>query len=414
MKTKFPIKKMAEVTLKIGLNLQRGQRVIISAPIEAVDFVRELSRQAYDMGATLVIPFLSDEQLGLIRVQHAPKDSFSEHASWLTKGITSHVQNGDAYLRVYANTPDLYDGQDSRILGEIEKTYAKNSQKLLSAVVNFIPNWNIVAYPTKGWAQKVFPAETPAKAVQKLADAIAMICRADQSNPVSAWNTHRAMLKSWYEYLNKKQYKALQFTGPGTQLTVGLATNHIWMGGSKKNQAGIEFTPNIPTEEVYTLPDRNNINGTVRSTKPLNHGGSLVEGLEVTFKNGRVTRFKATKGKDVFQNILDIDPGAVSLGEVALVPESSPIAQSGILFFNTLFDENASHHIALGNGYRPSITGGSDMTDDQFKKAGGNVSQTHVDFMIGSKHVNVDGITSEEKKEPLLKNGSWVVDFDNR
>lgn len=402
---------MAEVTLKVGLNLQKGQRLVLSAPIEAVDFVRELTRQAYDMGASLVIPFLGDEQLGLIRVKHAPKDSFDEHASWLTDGITSHVQAGDALLRVSGNTPDLYDGQDHTIIGEIEKTYAKHSQDLSAAVVNFVPNWNIVAYPTEGWAKKIFPNESSEVAVERLSEAISMICRADQDDPITAWDKHRAMLKSWYEHLNKKQYKALHFTGPGTDLTVGLAQNHVWMGGSKKNKAGIEFTPNIPTEEVYTLPDRNNINGTVCSTKPLNHGGSLVEGLEVTFKDGKVTDFIATKGKEVFQNILDIDKGAVSLGEVALVPESSLIAKSGLLFYNTLFDENASHHIALGNGYRPSISGGSDMTDDEFKKAGGNVSQTHVDFMIGSKEVSVSGITSDGKTEPLLKNGDWVVKF---
>ena len=407
----FPIKKMAEVTLKVGLNIQPGQRLVLSAPIEAVDFVRELTRQAYDMGASLVIPFLGDEQLGLIRVKHAPKDSFSEHATWLTDGITQHVQTGDALLRVSGNTPDLYDGQDHTIMGEIEKTYAKHSRDLSAAVVNFVPNWNIVAYPTLGWAKKIFPDDTPKAAVEKLSEAIAMICRADQDDPIKAWDKHRAMLKSWYEYLNKKQYKALHFTGPGTDFTVGLAKSHIWMGGSKKNKAGIEFTPNIPTEEVYTLPDRNNINGTVRSTKPLNHGGSLVEGLEVTFKDGKVTDFKTTKGKEVFQNILDIDEGAVSLGEVALVPESSPIAKSGLLFYNTLFDENASHHIALGNGYRPSVKGGSEMSDDEFKKAGGNVSQTHVDFMIGSKEISVDGITSDGKTEPLLKNGDWVISF---
>ena len=238
---------------------------------------------------------------------------------------------------------------------------------------------------------------------------IFQICRLDQEDPISAWRDHIDNLKARCEYLNKKQYETLKFKGPGTDLTIGLAKNHVWGGGSIKSQNGITCVPNLPTEEIFTIPDKDKIEGTVKATKPLFFNGAFIEDFSFTFSKGKVVEYNAVKGKDVLDILLNYDEGAKYLGEVALVPHSSPISQSGLIFYNGLIDENASIHIALGSGYKFCIENGEDLSDKEFAKAGGNISMLHMDFMIGSGEINVDGISEDGSVEPIMKNGEWVI-----
>ncbi len=269
-------------------------------------------------------------------------------------------------------------------------------------------NWAIVAAASPAWAEKIFPGLSSGDATSTLWETIARMCRLDAPDPVAAWETHLGNLGTRSERLTKKQYSALKYTGPGTDLTLGLPAGHVWVSGRSVSRNGISFTANLPTEEVFTIADRSRVDGAVRASKPLSYGSTLIEGFALTFEQGRVVQMTAEKNQETLQRLLDTDEGARRLGEVALVPHSSPIAQSGLLFYNTLFDENAASHVALGNAYKFTLSGGNDMTDDEFERAGGNRSGVHVDFMIGSGELDVDGVLPNGTTEPLMRRGEFV------
>jgi aminopeptidase len=254
----------------------------------------------------------------------------------------------------------------------------------------------------------VYPDLPPAEQVTALWSAIERLCRLDRTDPIAAWETHLAELAARTDHLNAKQYTALRYTGPGTALTIGLPQGHVWVGGRSASAAGIRFAPNLPTEEVFTMPHKDRVDGTVRSTKPLSYGGTLIEGFSLTFAEGRVVNVTAEKGEDVLRQLVTMDAGAAQLGEIALVPHNSPVAQTGVLFYNTLFDENAASHVALGAAYKFTLRGGETMSDEAFEEAGGNRSATHVDFMIGSSELDVDGVLDGGRSEPVMRRGDWV------
>ncbi len=235
------------------------------------------------------------------------------------------------------------------------------------------------------------------------------MCRLDTPDPLAAWETHLGNLAARSEYLNTKRYAALKYSGPGTDLTLGLPEGHVWVSGRSASRNGIPFTANLPTEEVFTIAHKDRVDGIVRASKPLSYGSTLIDGFSVTFERGRIVHMSADKNSDTLQRLLDTDEGARRLGEVALVPHSSPIAQSGLLYYNTLFDENAASHVALGNAYKFTLKGGNEMSDAEFEQAGGNRSGVHVDFMIGSGELNVDGVLPNGATEPLMRKGEWAT-----
>jgi aminopeptidase len=323
--------------------------------------------------------------------------------------MASAFRAGAARLAVVGDDPALLAAQDPVKVGRANRARSKAYKPALELITDFAINWTIVAAATPAWAQAVFPADTPEMALAKLWDAIFAASRVIGADPVADWAAHNDALHARKALLNGKRFAALHFRGPGTDLRVGLADGHEWNGGSAQAQNGIVCNANIPTEEVFTTPHAMRCDGFVRSTKPLSHQGTMIEGIEVRFGEGRVVEARASKGQDVLTQLLDTDEGARRLGEVALVPHSSPISQSGLLFQNTLFDENAASHIALGQAYSKCIVGGGAMDENELARRGANRSLIHVDWMIGSAEIDVDGIAANGEAAPLMRKGEWAV-----
>ena len=404
------LEKYAEVIVKVGANLQPGQRLMIDSPPEAYPLIRQIVKAAYLAGAKYVAVNWYDDELQRFRVQHAPVETFGEFDAWFTDALVEYLDHGDPIMHVDARNPALMSGVDAQKVQAWQQSEGLHKRKLRSKIVASVAPWPMVSAPITSWAVKVFPEAAVDEAVARLWDAIFQACRINQDDPVGGWKRHNAELKKRAAYLNGRRYAALKYSAPGTELTVGLPDSNIWHGGSLMAQTGIEFVNNIPTEEVHTMPHKDRIDGVVTSTMPLSYGGNLIENFTLKFSAGKVVEATAKTGQDTLDNILNTDPASRSLGEVALVPHSSPISQSGLVFYNTLFDENASDHLALGNAYRFSIEGGEGMTAEEFAAAGGNVSLSHVDFMIGSRVMNIDGITADDAVEPVMRNGEWAFD----
>ena len=402
--------KFADVIIKIGLNIQPEQRLVIDARLESVPVVWALTRSAYASGARYVVVMWRDHELERIRIQHAPAEFMSEYSTWHFKGQADYLDNGDALLNVFVPATDNFNGLDTDKVRAFYRTQSSEYDQVRTRVFrNLAPRCTVGGVGSQ-WAQQVFPDVTPDEAVNKLWQAIFFACRVHEPDPVAAWQAHIVDLRRRYEYLNAKQYDSLHYTAPGTDLTVGLAKNHVWVGGSGVSQNGIEFVQNMPTEEIYTMPHRDRVDGVVTATKPMLYGSSLVDNFSLRFENGVVVQAEAKAGQDALNNLLETDAASRCLGEVALVPHSSPISQSGVLFYNTLFDENASNHLALGNAYRFTLRDGESMSDEEFAAAGGNSSQSHSDFMIGSEEMNVDGILADGTREPVMRSGEWAFD----
>jgi aminopeptidase len=406
----------SELAIRIGLNLRPGQRLLIIGPLanggaslEAAPLIRHIAAAAYRAGAPLVETLWGDEAQMLARFKFAPKSSFTEHSAWLPDALLTHVEGGGAVLSVYANDPDLLKNEPVDLVGALQQATSRSVVPFRERISRNETNWAVIAAPSEGWASRVFPDLPPADRMARLWDAIASLCRLDQPDPLAAWETHLAALAARRDYLNRKQYSALKYRGPGTDLTLGLPQGHAWVSGRANSQSGIPFTANLPTEEVFSIAHKDRVDGTVRSTKPLSYGGTLIEGFSMRFEQGRVTDVTADRGESVLRQLIDTDAGAARLGEVALVPHSSPVSQSGLLFYNTLFDENAASHVALGSAYRFTLAGGETMTDEEFAQAGGNRSATHVDFMIGSADLDVDGVLPDGSVEPLMRRGEWAI-----
>ena len=406
----------AEAIVKVGLNIRAGQSLIITlaanrgVPIQFAPLVREVAKAAYAVGAKYVDVIWGDEEMLRLRAQHAPRDSFGEYSTWQVDAVIKMIENGDALLSITGANPDLLGGLDSEVVGMIQKTHLQNFSKVSEKVTTNAINWCVVAAAGEEWSKKVFHELSTKEAQEKLWKAIFETSRIDKPDPIAAWETHIINLRARAKYLQAKQYTALHYSAPGTDFTLGLPSGHLWISAQSMAQNGVAFTANMPTEEVFTLPDRNRADGVVTATFPLSYGGTLIEDFQVTFEKGRVVKVSAKKGEAALQKLVDTDEGSHRLGEVALVPASSPIAQRGHLFYNTLFDENASCHIAIGRAYRFTLTGGEELTDDEFISAGGNVSLNHVDFMIGSPTMDIDGVKQDGSHEPVMRQGEWAFD----
>ena len=405
-----PVKldRLAEVAIRVGLNLQPGQDLFLTASVGSLPLVRRIVEHAYKAGAGLVTPLLSDEAITLARYRYAADESFDKAPAWLHEGVAKAFAANTARLAIVGEDPMLLAEQDPAKVARASKANSVAYQPALEKIAGFDINWNILAYPGASWAKRVFPDLPEDEAVAKLAEAIFSASRVADGDPVAAWDEHNAALRRRTTWLNQQNFSALHFTGPGTDLTVGLADGHEWMGGASKAKNGIVCNPNIPSEEVFTTPHARRVEGHVSSTKPLSYQGSLIDGIKVRFEGGRIVEAKATRGEEVLNKVLDTDEGARRLGEVALVPHSSPISQSGILFYNTLFDENASCHIALGQCYSKCFVDGASLTPEQIAARGGNKSFIHIDWMIGSDQVDIDGVREDGSKVPVFRKGEWA------
>jgi aminopeptidase len=401
--------RLAEVAVKVGLGLRAGQEVVMTAPLEALPLTRGITRHAYKAGASLVTTFYGDDQATLARFQYGAPESFDTAPGWLFEGMARAYGDGAARLAIAGDDPALLAGQDPEKVSRANRARSKAYLPALKHIVDFHINWSILSFASPSWAKMVFPDVPLETAVAKLWDAIFAASRIDEADPVAAWNAHNARLRDRKTFLNARRYSALRFRGPGTDLTVGLADRHEWAGGSEAARNGIVCNPNIPTEEVFTTPHALRVDGRVTSTKPLSYQGTLIEGIAVRFEAGRIVEATARTGEEVLRKVLETDAGASRLGEVALVPNSSPISKSGILFYNTLFDENAASHIALGQAYNKCIQGFEALSEEELVDLGANRSLIHIDWMIGSGEVDVDGVSASGEAEGLMRGGEWVI-----
>ena len=402
------IDRLAELAIRTGLGLETGQDLLISAPVESLPLVRRLCVHAYKAGAGVVTPIFSDPEIILARYKYANNSSFDAAADWLFKGMGEAFDNNTARLAIVGDDPLLLSEQDPSKVGRVNKANSLASKPTRERITRFDINWNIISWPGLSWAQRMFPDLPSSDAQRILANAIFSASRVDHEDPVGAWEKHNSILRSKSNWLNGQNFQALHFIGPGTDLKVGLAEEHEWMGGASVAKNGITCNPNIPSEEVFTTPHAMKVEGYVRSTKPLSHQGTLIDDIQVVFEAGRIVEARASKGEELLLKVLDSDEGARRLGEVALVPHSSPISQSELLFYNTLFDENAASHIALGQCYSKCFKNGANLSKKDVQNRGGNSSIIHIDWMIGSNEIDVDGVLQNGKNIPVFRKGEWA------
>jgi aminopeptidase len=402
--------RLAEVAVRIGLGLREGQELVLTAPTDALPLVRRITEHAYKAGAKLVTTFFSDDATTLARYQFAPDGSFDFAPEWYYKAIAEAFKSGAARMAIAGANPALLKGQDSAKVSRANVAVSKAYKPAMELITRHEINWTIVAAATPKWAELVFPGESEDVAMNKLWEAIFASSRITSDDPVAAWKQHGENLKRRVDMLNAKRYHSLRFFTPdgATDLTVGLADQHLWAGGGTTAGNGIYCQPNIPTEECFTTPHKERVDGVVTASKPLSHQGTLIENIRCEFAAGKIVKATATAGEEALNKLISTDEGARRLGEVALVPHSSPIAQSGILFWNTLFDENAASHIALGQAYSTCLIGGESMSNEELAKLGANESLIHVDWMIGGATMNVDGLNADGSAEPLMRNGEWA------
>lgn len=412
------LEKYAELIVKVGVNLQPGQRLLIGPPIygylgtelEAAPLVRLIAAKAYQAGARLVEVIWRDDQLKLIRLQGAPRDSFKEYPTWRAEAAIEAAGRGDALLFIASEDQALFIGQDPALMEEACATGMKHMKPFLELRGKKAMNFAYAAAPVQGWADFVFPDLPPQERLPRLWEKVFEVCRVNQPDPLEAWKAHVAQLTARKEYLNRKAYPELHFRAPGTDLRMNLPEGHIWVSGSLTSRSGIEHVANIPTEEIFTLPHKDRVNGVVTLSIPYQAQAGLVDKMRLVFSEGKVVEYSAEQGEDIVGAWLEMDEGVKHLGEVALVPHSSPISQSGTTFYDVLFDENASCHLALGNAYQFCLAGGEEMSAEEFSRAGGNSSADHIDFMIGSEKMDVDGIQADGSAEPILRGGEWAFE----
>jgi aminopeptidase len=405
-----PVKldRLAEVAIKVGLRLEPGQDLLLTAPTVALPLVRRIAEHAYKAGAGLVTPIFSDEAITLSRYKFAADDSFDRAASWLYDGMAKAFGANTARLAIVGDDPMLLSGQDPAKVARASKANSIAYKPALERIVTFDINWNIIAYPSLSWAKRMFPDDADEVAIGKLAEAIFAASRVNNDEPIAAWDKHNAILRERTQWLNGQRFSALHYSGPGTDLTIGLADGHEWEGGASTANNGITCNANIPTEEVFTTPHCRRVSGHVVSSKPLSYQGTLIDDIAVRFEEGRIVEARASRGEEVLNKVLDTDEGARRLGEVALVPHSSPISKSGLLFFNTLFDENAACHIALGQCYSKCFVNGTKLSPEQIAAQGGNKSLIHIDWMIGSDKIDIDGVHTDGRRVPVFRKGEWA------
>jgi len=401
--------KYAELAVKVGVNIQKNQYLYISCSTDNLKLAQIITKLSYENGAKQVFVDLSDDELVRTRYEKAPKDSFDFFPPWKVQEREWLAENGAAFLSITSHNPDLLKGIEHEKIMAFQKASGKALANYYSWLQADKFSWTVIAAPSKQWAAKVFPHLPEDQQMNALWEAIFEATRINLENPVAAWLEHDQQLHSKADYLTSKQYKALHYLAPGTDLTIELPSKHIWTGGSSENVQGQTFMANMPTEEIFTAPLKTGVNGYVTSTKPLSYGGNIINNFKLTFKDGRIVDIAAEQGQEILTSLIETDEGAHYLGEIALVAHKSPISQSGLLFYNTLFDENASNHLAIGNAYAFCIEGGKEMSSEELLAKGLNHSLTHMDFMIGSEQMNIDGITKNEQKEPIFRNGNWAI-----
>jgi aminopeptidase len=400
--------RLAEVAVRAGLGLQPGQELVMTATLDTVALARRITAHAYKAGASVVTSLFGDEESSLLRFRHGTDAAFDAAPAWLYEGMAQAYRSGAARLAIAGNDPGLLSKEDPEKVSRVNRATSKAYRPALELIARHEINWTIVACATPAWAAAVFPDLPQDEALARLWSAIFAASRVDQPDPVAAWKAHDANLHARAARLNDKSYSALHFRGPGTDLRVGLADDHLWLGGGSKARNGVYGIPNMPTEEVFTTPHKDRVEGHVTSTKPLSYQGTMIEGISVQFKDGRIVDARSARGNQVLSRMIDTDEGAHRLGEVALVPHSSPIASSGLLFMNTLFDENAACHIALGQAYSSCLKDGDTLTKEQLASHGVNESLIHVDWMIGSNRIDIDGVAASGGAEPVMRAGEWV------
>jgi aminopeptidase len=400
---------LATLALRVGVNLQPGQRLVLGGPVEALDLMRRIVTQAYDLGAAHVAVDLVDERMGLIRALRAPDDTLDiadEERAAMTR---AKLERGDALLRIAGGDPDLMAQADPTRVARMTRAASVANRPVSDLVQRAFMPWSIIAFATPAWARKAFPDLPEEEAVERLWDAIFAATRADLDDPVGAWHAHLATLRKANEHLNARAYRTLHLRAPGTDLRLGLADDHVWMsGGSVAESNGVRFVANMPTEEVFTAPHARRVDGVIASSKPLSYQGQLIDRFRLTFEGGVVVAAEAERGQAALDKLLEIDEGARRLGEIALVPHASPISQSGLLFYNTLFDENAACHVALGRAYETTMRDGAKRPLEELQRDGFNQSLTHVDFMFGSGELDVDGELADGTLEPVMRGGAWA------
>ncbi|MFD2213040.1 aminopeptidase [Metabacillus endolithicus] len=402
------LEKYAELAVRVGVNIQPNQNLTINASTEVLEFVRLVVKKAYEAGARNVYVEWHDDVITRTRFELASEEALSDYPEWKAKGLETLAENDGAFMSIISSDPDLLSGIDPKRIAASTKAAGMALTKYRNYLQADKASWTVIAAPSKEWAAKVFPNESEDKQVEKLWEAIFRTTRIDQADPVEAWKQHNDSLHTKVEYLNNKRYKKLHYKADGTDLTIELHPTHTWVGAGSENEKGNFFMANMPTEEVFTVPLRNGVNGVVQSTKPLSYSGNLIDNFSLTFEDGRIVSVKAEKGEAVLKQLVETDEGSHYLGEIALVAHDSPISQSGILFYNTLFDENASNHLAIGNGYAFCVEGGKKMSREELEKVGVNSSLTHVDFMIGAANMDIDGIKEDGTSEPIFRNGTWA------
>lgn len=404
----------AELVVRVGLSVQQGQNLWIAGNLDSAAFIRKAAEKAYLAGAKNVYLDWVDEAASRTRYELAPDEAFTEAPLWKLRGMEELMEGGGAYMQIYAPNPDLLKGIPAERIAVANKTLAQAQLGFRQYLYKGTNVWAMASVPTPSWAAKVFPHLSETEAVAALWDLIFQVNRVYEEDPVAAWEGHLDFLTKRMDRLNARRYRFLHYRGPGTGLTIELPKGHIWKAAASRTPAGIRYVPNMPTEEVFTLPLKQGVNGTVSSTLPLNYMGNVINRFTLTFQQGRIVSFTAEEGYETLKKLIEMDEGSHYLGEVALVPHHSPISNLGTIFYNTMFDENASCHLAIGNAYPYTLEGGTAMTPEELDRHGANRSLTHVDFMIGSGELDIDGETEDGTVEPLFINGNWADDGADR
>ena len=410
MLNKKQMEQFAELAIKVGANMQPKQEVVIRCDVQCKDFAHLIAEKAYKLGAKRVHMQWLDEDLARIELLHAGKSTLKKVPDYDIAQNKYFIKHKVCLISISAGNPNIFKGCKADKLETRQLAILKSRNEIRKATMSNYLRWTIVSIPTTEWAKQVFPNVDPEVAVDKMWDAIGHIMRLDTPDPTAAWREHIATLHRRADFLNSHNFEYIHMTNSrGTDLKVGLATDHVWIAAEEEGQDGVSFTANMPTEEIFTAPHNRKINGTVVNALPLVNNGNVIDNFSITFKDGKVVDYKAETGYDALKAILTSDEGVLSLGEIALIGKNSPIAESGILFFNTLFDENASCHLAFGASYPTTVKDGNSLTPEQLSERGMNSSIQHVDFMVGTKDIDIDGIDYNGKVVALFRNGEWVI-----
>lgn len=403
------IDKYVELVIQKGINIQKGQILVISSPVEVYDFTRKLVKQAYELGASEVVVHWNDEVVGKYKYVYGAEDIFDTFPEWQKESMEYYRKKGAAFLSVYATDPDILKEVDKTRVARFQKAKSLALKEYYENVMGNSNQWCVISVPTQAWAKRVFPELSIEVAISEMWKLILKIVRADKENPILEWENHLNTLKARMDYLNKKRFAKLIYRNSlGTNLEIGLPEGHKWISGGEKSKAGVEFVANIPTEEIFTMPHREKVNGVVVSSKPLIYGGSVIDKFTLIFKDGEVINYSAEVGEEILGKLLSMDENSKYLGEVALVEYDSPISKSERVFYNTLFDENASCHLAFGGAYPVCLENSEGQSEEELKERGMNNSLTHEDFMIGTEDMEIVGIDSEGRETTIMKNGNFV------